>query len=412
MRKRLVAAAGVTLSLSIGWAAGPSTSVQAAPTPFGFSASSYATRVVGGQLPTNSGKTAQSVLQCTTEAPRTDKNRLAEVALGGLPLDVGAGRNENRSEAISGGFRAFSVSSVDEVFIGSQSPRTGLLIEGLKATAIGSYVNGNPRPAFYSTFARATLFAAGLPVGNVPIADVRDGFAIPGVATVTLNGGSTKTGTQFNSATGNALLIELNVSGSKVVVASAYARIDRVGSMKVFGGGAKVARAVIDNGTARVGPVMNLPMPCLGTSGEWKSESLAKGQLDGVGTIKAGRTRVFGEQANGSRLAITEAYVESVNLADGALRIEGVKSRSYAKLNAEGEISRKAEGSTIGRIVAEGEVIALPDPGETILVPGLARITFLKVRRFPTGIEVVVLRIELLEDGNVVDIASTLARIA
>ncbi|MBA2560214.1 MAG: hypothetical protein H0V07_10075, partial [Propionibacteriales bacterium] len=82
----LALAAGGTLMAGAPAQAGPTAGALAAKAPattnYGFAGQAYGTKVRGGSLPANSGRTAVAVLGCTRRTGVSDANSLARVGLG------------------------------------------------------------------------------------------------------------------------------------------------------------------------------------------------------------------------------------------------------------------------------------------------------------------------------------------
>ncbi|MDQ3739200.1 MAG: hypothetical protein M3337_08545, partial [Actinomycetota bacterium] len=107
----------------------------------------------------------------------------------------------------------------------------------------------------------------------------------------------------------------------------------------------------------------------------------------------------------------SEASVENAMLA-GEIEVDGLVVKAYTRRTDTGAIKRSADGTTLARLRIGGDEVQIPNPGETILVPGVAEVTFQKVRRTPNGIDVTGLRIELLDgDGAIIEVARAVAKI-
>ena len=111
---------------------------------------------------------------------------------------------------------------------------------------------------------------------------------------------------------------------------------------------------------------------------------------------------------------VARASVTEISIGGGALEIQGVVGQVNVFQNARGAISRRTTGGTrIGAIIANGEAQKIPAPGETLEIPGLARIKA-KVRQNlgKRGLRVHALRVELLDGtGLVLNIGTAKAKI-
>jgi len=105
--------------------------------------------------------------------------------------------------------------------------------------------------------------------------------------------------------------------------------------------------------------------------------------------------------------------VATANLAGGAIKVEGLIVKSYTRLKADGTRKRDATGTTVAKITVNGTVLPTPNPGQTINLPGgLGSLTFQKVRRLPTGLDVTGLRIVLVEgDGAIIELGRAITKI-
>jgi len=201
---------------------------------------------------------------------------------------------------------------------------------------------------------------------------------------------------------------------TRVIVGEAFANLDRRPFGGIFGGGANVAKTTALNGGAVIsGPLANQPHFCAGTNGEWREQNIAAVDLD-VLRATSGRARVRTDDyaVENFTTSKSEASVADADIAGGVIQVEGLVVKSYTRLKADGTRKRDATGTTIAKLTINGNVITLPDPGQTINLPsGLGTLTFQKVRRLPTGLDVTGLRIVLVGDGVGVELGRAITRI-
>lgn len=387
-----------------------SVSAQTAPqrTEFSFTASGYATDVSGGTVPVDSGKTALAVIGCTNEAPVTSTNRAAQANLDPLPVRVTNLRTRAESREVRRGFASQSTSTSD-VRIGSKA--LGLKIAGLRTSAKAAFVRGESQATVDFSFVTATL--AGIPI---PLADLQEGIFVPGIGEVEFGIERTRERSTFAFARGRALRIVVTALGDPptvITVGEATGRIDKRPFGGVFSGGANVGKTTALNGAARSGPVVNQPHKCAGTDGRWLEQNVAAGDLEGLGTVDTARARVRTDDfvEEGFATSRSVASVQNASLA-GEIEVEGLVVKAYTRRNEAGTLKRNADGTSLGRLRIGGEEIEIPNPGDTINVRGVAKVTFQRVRHVNGGIDVTGLRIELLDgDGAVIELARAVSRI-
>jgi len=384
-------------------------------TGFAFTASGYATFVDGGVVPVQSGKTALAILACTNQAPLRNSNRVAEANLAPLPVQVTGLVTTAQSIVVPGGFASLSENKSD-VQIGT--PGAGLNITALRTKARAQIVNNVPSATVESTYASITL--AELPISAENLALLRGpGLTVPGVGEVQLGWQNTDTTPAPSAfARGRGLRIVVTSLGdppARVIVGEVFANIDKRPFGGIFGGGANVAKTTALDGSVLSGPLVNQPHFCAGTNGQWRSQNLDAVDLDTLGSATNGLARVRTDDYPVPDNFVTsrsEASVATANLAGGAIKVEGLIVKSYTRLKADGTRIRSADGTTIGKLTVNGNVIVFENPGETENFPGLANITFQKVRRLPTGLDVTGLRIELLNgDAAIIELGRAITKI-
>jgi hypothetical protein len=165
----------------------------------------------------------------------------------------------------------------------------------------------------------------------------------------------------------------------------------------------------VADGLVTVGRAIDRPLPCQGTGGEVKKESAAGLDLGNAGQLVADglAARVFGVQRqNRSAKAWTEGTVANLDLGGGEVVVKGIRGRATVTTNRKGAVlKRSIRGSQIGSLTIGGEEHAIPDPGQAIEVPGLAKLEFFPTDRSKRGLEVAALRVTLLDGtGAVIDL--------
>ena len=389
----------------------PAQAAAVEATGFAFTASGYATFVDGGVVPVQSGKTALAILACTNQAPLRNSNRVAEANLAPLPVQVTGLVTTAQSIVVPGGFASLSENKTD-VTVGLP-PAASLNIVGLRTKARAQF-NGAWSADVDFSFASAVLTTAGVPT-PVTLPMLQNGINVPGVGEVQLGWERTSTTSKSAAARGRGLRIVVDAlpgeEPTRVIVGEAFANLDRRPFGGIFGGGANVAKTTALDGSVLSGPLANQPHFCAGTNGEWRSQNLAAADLDGLGQVTGGLARVRTDDYPLFTTSKSEASVNTARLAGGRIQIEGLIVKSYTRLKPDGTRIRSADGTTIGSLTIDGKVVAAP-PGQEINFPGLANITFQKVRRLPTGLDVTGLRIELLNgDAAIIELGRAITKI-
>ncbi len=238
---------------------------------------------------------------------------------------------------------------------------------------------------------------------------------MPGVGEVQLgwqNTGTTSAPSAFARGRGLRIVVtSLGDPPARVIVGEVFANIDKRPFGGIFGGGANVAKTTALDGSVLSGPLANQPHFCAGTNGEWRSQNLAAADLDGLGQVTGGLARVRTDDYPLFTTSKSEASVNTARLAGGRIQIEGLIVKSYTRLKPDGTRIRSADGTTVARILVDGTPVVI-NPGETLNIPGLANISFKRVRRLPTGLDVTGLRIELLNgDAAIVELGRAITKI-
>ena len=158
-------------------------------------------------------------------------------------------------------------------------------------------------------------------------------------------------------------------------------------------------------------------MPCQGTDGKVVKRALADVDVDLGGGLHARRAEL---QAAGQALRQTgrstaweRGSIAGIDLGDGALTIDGIVAKATVSRTAAGKLTRSTEGTSLGRITVDGQVITPPELPAIDLPAGIAKIEPNVVERKRHGLKVVALRITLLDGaGAVIDlgVAKTMIR--
>lgn len=411
--------------------------IKKAETPFAYQGSAYGTRVTAGDPNSGgvaSGRTAWSVLGCTAMAPvRNDKGSNVGKVNANDYIQVGAVDSFTSSYRLptKKTYGSRSVNKVADIVLGSaDGPQ--LMIGALTTKAHAFNDHGTFR-------AGTNLSLADLETKDVvpqeagPLQDLvdaidagkdqaataiieaagSDGIAIPGLGTIYMAGKETKrTRATFGMASAYGIRVELE-NGSRVDIGRAWARIQKANPAGVFAGNAYGYEAVVADGVAGLGRTPYQQLPCPGTKGEWRTNSLAEAPQNAQLNATGLKAQTYGKpDADGSAVARARASVAELTVG-GQLEIQGIVGQVNVFQNKDGKVVRRTlEGTRIGAIIANGQTQEIPAPGESITIPGVATITAGdRVELGRRGVLVHALRIEMLDTGLVLNVGTAKAKI-
>ena len=413
--------------------------IKKARTPFAYQGSAYGTRVTAGDPNSGgvaSGRTAWAVLGCTDIAPvRHDKGSNVGKVNANDYIQVGAVDSFTSSYRLPKKkiYGSRSVNKVADITLG---PADGPQLKIGALTTKAHAFNDHGRFRAGTKLSLVDLDAEGIaPEQAGPLHDLvdaidagkdqvatrvieasgKDGITIPGLGTIYMAGKENKrTSSTLGMASAYGIRVKLD-NGSRVDIGRAWARIQKAHPAGVFAGNAYGLEAVVGQGVVGLGRTPYQPLPCTGTEGEWRSNVLAEAprnpQLN-AGLLKA---ETYGKpNGDGSAVARARASVADLKLGGGALEIKGVVGQVNIFQDPEGNIVRRTlEGTSVRSIVANGQSQEIPDPGQTIEIPGVAKITASVQKELGArGLMVHALRVEMLDgSGLVLNLGTAQARI-
>ncbi|WP_346386888.1 choice-of-anchor P family protein [Nocardioides sp.] len=363
-------------------------------TQFALKAAGYGTRVEGGQLPVVSGQTAYAVIGCTNKAGMVRKNYEAAVTLPGLGTVDGVRTKtwtsinyKKHKVAVN------SVHNVAKVVLGGT-----LTIAAVKSHS----TTWHDRKGFHT---RAETSIGSIKVGaqSFPIPTPNQPITIPGVAKISLGMHKTKKDSDGASTYAEAVQVKLLLTDTVVRIAHTAALMGRGITYGRFHGSANgtQVRALADN--VKSGPTPLSWMPCQGTHGVVKTKSVLGVDLAGQIVVGAVENQQMGKQNLKKATGFEQSTVAAITL--GPLTINAIKARANVTRLKGGKMIANADGTTIGEIVVNGDVTPIPDPGQAIEIPGLLKLEANVVDKMKYGIDVVAIRITLLDGtGAVIDL--------
>lgn len=405
----------------LGAVAGPvaSTAALAAAekrrTPYAFSAGGFGSRLVGGDLPVDSGKTAFTRLNCTNLAGLNRSNFVAEVAVPDSPFSLAGVDTNLRTRATGRGpsatYSSTSTQKIADVKL-VDTPLGGLSVSGLTSRAVTSVKRGKFSVATNSNIAGITLTP---PIGEpqkFPIPAPNQTITIPGVAAISLGKPVERVGPNRASAYASALQVRtlFGANQTTLIVANAKTAIERGVEGGVFSGFSTGVEAGALGDVVKVGRNPLRIMPCAGTGGEREQTELVDLDLGGQLVVQAARAEQRAQTRRGVASGFERGSVARINLGDGALVVNGIVGKA-AVTRKGAKVVRTASGG-VGSVVVNGEATEFPDT-DIIEIPGVASLEQSVVKRFKTGLQVIGLQIKLLDGtGAVIDLGKAKMKIA
>jgi hypothetical protein len=386
--------------------------------PYLMGAVAYGTNILSDTVGASSGPTAYSSIGCAHQVPLVYKNNVAGVQ-NNPAVTVGAVTSTTTAtKDAAGDTVATAVSKVASVNVGNST--MALTINALTGTSKAWATKaGVFHAASTLNIGDMSLTQSGTPVGgslgdllNGPVSTIistlkKGPITIPNFAELRLGG--TGQATSARAAKSGTIALRVLVFGqdgaagggddTKVVVGRSVAQISKYTDPGIFGGEAHATELSLLNGVATGGRNVLQPLPCAGTGGVIVKHSAAAVNLGGlnqlvIGAAEADAYARRGTPAGGST-AWTAGRVASVNLGGGQLKINGIAAVAKVVRDSHGRLHR-SWSQTIGSITASGTPHAVPAPGQTLEIPGVARIEVPKATLTTTGEQVTALRLTLL----------------
>ncbi len=376
--------------------AAPSASAGArATTNFGLIGSAYGSKVHGGAIPANSGRTALAYIGCTRKTGRTDTNSVARVNLGKGLGPLSGVDSSTRTYRRHGSVNVKSVNTIARL-----GKKDSLLeIRGIKAVARTWHdANGFHRAGHTRV---AGVFSLGVRI--LPKNGVVD---IPGIATVTLNDKTGATGRHGARQNVKAAKVDLALTDTSAVLGNATAKIhDGLVSGVLGGVGVAATGSALDN-LVKTGKIARQPLPCQGTDGKWRTNHTAGVTVNNLVHLGAATASARGNQQDRTHgYAQTRGRVARATVGtSGSLVIKGVIGAANASKHGT-KLVKTSKGTRIVSITFRGRDRAIPTPGNPVRIGNLAVLSAPRAHRTRYGIKVVALRVEVLKGtGTTVDL--------
>ncbi|WP_166389150.1 choice-of-anchor P family protein [Nocardioides ochotonae] len=375
-------------------------------TEFALAGGGYGTRVEGGDLPASSGRTAHKVIGCTNEVGLKRQNSLAGVTIPGLG-EVGAITTTNRTRRTKSG-RVASITTQKIAGITLANNAFGKLELGAISTRAEAY--HDPNSGFGTNISTSLLSLWFTPQGGK-----RTGFDvplpgqpvnIPGLGRVSLGNKESVVNKSRAVARADALEVYIAPTKTRIRVAHSSAKIFSDIRTGLFRGRAGLLEGKALAGLLDVGRTQNIVMPCSGTGGKVKKDSVVDVDLPGVLEVSVGGSRQMGKQNARRAWGHEESSLARVALGGDVLVIDGIKASVKAsRLRSQKPSSRTqvdTSGTTVGSITLNGQKLSLPKDIPSIEIPGLPLLSvkFNVIERGKWGAKAIAVQLSVLDASS------------
>jgi hypothetical protein len=196
--------------------------------------------------------------------------------------------------------------------------------------------------------------------------------------------------------------LELLTSGTTLWVGHAFSAIRGGAVAGLMSGSAFGSRMLGLGGSVGSERTAVEYLPCVGTNGRWLRNSVSAADLGEAVRLADVVNKLMGDQGPRSAHNRGTSDIAKARFGDGDLVLTAIHGEGYVRRNRDGTYVRNARGTALGGIVVDGRRHEVPDPGESLLVPGVARVTPREVTRTNNGIRVSAVKVELLRGTEVV----------
>ncbi|GAA4670036.1 choice-of-anchor P family protein [Nocardioides nanhaiensis] len=397
-------AAPAALTLAPAAAAAPSAAARkVVRVPYGMVGVAIGTRVLGGDIPASSSQTGAQVLSCTNKANISGRNAVAAVNVPGLGTVRGVSSRTwttKRGKTVNS-YAQHSVARVTLV----DSPLGTLDIAGVSARSHTWHDGKRFRAATTSEIASIRFTPPVGPAVNIPVPSPGDTITVPGLARISIGQPRTRVTRNGSSAEVSAINIAVYPTNTRVVIAQTKSKMNAGIRRGLFGGNAIGLQGTALADLVELGKTPIVNMPCDGTKGKVRTESVAGINLPGLLEVGALESGVFGKQGTDRRPSVAQgaARVARVSLLGGRVVINGINGVARVNRLPGNRLTRSTAGTGIGELVVDGEATELPLDG--LEIPGLLKLESKIVQNTKNGVNVVGLRVTLLDGtGATIDL--------
>ena len=204
-------------------------------------------------------------------------------------------------------------------------------------------------------------------------------------------------------ARADVLNVKLIPTDTTVRVAHTGAKLARGVKRGLFAGFSAATQVSALDDLVKSGPQPQMRMPCQGTMGKEKGKDIASVDLTPLAVVGAASTRQLGKQRPGKANGYELARVASVDLGGGQLVITGIQGKANVVRTRDG-ITADTDGTKFLTATVNGTEYSFPEL-DGLSIPGLVEIETGVVTKYKAGIEVVAVRLTLLDgSGAVIDL--------
>jgi hypothetical protein len=382
---------------------------QPASTHYAFRAISYGTRIRGGDLPASSGTTSYQGIGCTNQLGRSKANDLATITLPGLGRLDGVTASTGTT-GTGDDVASYSTHDIGRLTI-AQSALGSLTIRAISASSSASHDASGYHATTDVAVGRITLDTPSGPVLDLPVPKPGAPVDVPGLLTISIGKEKRVTGGSGSIAKAEGLVVQVLPTHTKIQVAHTAAKLSTGIKRGLFYGKANATQVSAVAGLVHSGPQPLQVMPCQGTRGETRSKSLAAVDLAGQVKVGAASTEVMGQQTGQDAYGYTQSSVAHLDLGNGQLVVDGIVGRASVS-RSQGRTSVSSQGTRVGSVSVNGQPYDL-EGLSTLEIPGLVKVESDVVDKKKAGIDVVALRLTLLDgSGAVIDLGHAFLDIA
>ena len=370
-------------------------------TPFAYRAVTYGSRVRGGAIPASSGTTSYQAIGCTNVAGVNKTNEIASVELPGLGVAKGVD-TRSWTERSNGVYSSYSTHDIAKIVL-AESSFGELAIQGLSSSSrayfdsTGFHADTKTQVASITfTPTNGTPQSLAIPTPGQPI-------VIPGLLEIRIGSEKRVADGSHAKASADVLEVLLVPTSTKVRVAHTAAQLARGVKRGLFSGLSAATQVTALDNLVKSGPQPLTRMPCQGTQGKEKGKNVAAVNLLPLIQVGAASTRQMGTQRPGRAWGYEEARIAKVDLGGGQLVITGIQARANVERTREG-VTFDSKGTKFLTATVNGTEYSFPEL-DGLSIPGLVEIETGVVEELPSGLDVVAVRLTLLDGtGAVIDL--------
>lgn len=370
-------------------------------TEFAYKSATYGSRVKGGSIPASSGTTSYQAVGCTNAAGVDKTNVIASVELPNLGVAKGVA-TRNWTERRNGVYSSYSEHDIAKLVL-AESSFGELAVKGLSSYSRAYHDAGGYHAQTKTEIASIIFTPSGGDPQGLALPTPGQPIVIPGLIEIHLGLEKRKVSGSMAKARADVLLVKLLPTDTTVRVAHTGAKLARGVKRGLFAGFAAATQVTALNDLVKSGPQPQIRMPCQGTMGKEKGKDVAAVDLAPLAAVGAASTRQMGKQRPGKAEGYELARVASIDLGGGQLVITGIQGRANVTRTRNG-IETDTEGTKFLTATVDGTEYSFPEL-DGLSIPGLVEIETGVVTKHKSGIEVVAVRLTLLDgSGAVIDL--------